>query len=115
MGPRAYVTLWSLTLKEKPPSDILKKYPYTTTLPKPTSERIELKDVVLVSDHSDGREYWKGFELVHWQNGVRELRCMYWTRRRGTKRWIWGEKSPIVSFERLTKLISMAKKKGWFA
>lgn len=96
------------------PDEIMSKYPKTTHLPPPVDETIIIHDAVFVADHSDGREYWKGFELVEWSDGTKELRAMYYTRKRGSKRWIYGEDTPIINFDKLKRLISMIEEKGWF-
>jgi hypothetical protein len=56
------------------------------------------------------REYWKGFEAIEWSDGAKELRVCYWTRKRGTKNWVWGQFSTIINLDRLKSLLKMIEK-----
>ena len=105
------------------PEELKRKYPTTGTLKFPKSdeyadgkyvEKVKRLDGVFVEDSNSEREYWKGFELIEWENGINELRFCYWTRKRGTKSWKWGQFNPIISFDKLEKLVQMIERKKWF-
>ena len=74
-------------MKENIPKEILSKYPRTSklTFPNGDVEYQEVSKPFFVSDHNEEREYWKGFEIVKWSGGEKELRVCYWTRKRGTE------------------------------
>ena len=97
------------------PNEIKSKYPRKSRMKFPNGEIVWVKvpDAVFVEDHNEEREYWKGFELVDWGDG-RELRCMYWTRKRCIQKWEYGQFTPIVSIDKLRRLITMIDQKGWF-
>jgi len=65
---------------------------------------------VFVPDHNEEREYWKGFEIVEWSSGDRELRVCYWTRKRGTEAWKWGQFNTIISLDKLKRLLEILEK-----
>ena len=94
------------------PEEIKSKYPRTSKLrfPDGTVEYLKVPTAVFVSDHNPEREYWKGFEIVEWSGGDRELRVCYWTRKRGTEKWKWGQFNTIISIERLKSLLKMVEK-----
>jgi hypothetical protein len=73
-------------MKDMIPKEILSKYSRTSKLR--FDDEVEVLEVLrafFVPDHNEEREYWKGFELVEWSSGVKELRVCYWTRKRGTE------------------------------
>ena len=98
-------------MEEKVPEEIMSKYPRTSKLTFPSGEVAYLKvsKAVFVPDHNDEREYWKGFEIVEWSDGNKELRVCSWTRKRGTKKWIWGQFTPIMSLDKLKHLLKMVQ------
>ena len=105
------------------PEELKRKYPTIGTLRFPKTdkyadgkyvEEVKRKDGVFVEDSNPSREYWKGFELIEWEDGTRELRFCYWTRKRGTESWKWGQFNPIISFDKLKQLVEMIKEKKWF-
>ena len=105
------------------PKEIIKKYPTSGTFVYPKTdeyvdgkyvETVQRLDGVFIEDSNPAREYWKGFELIEWEDGTRELRFCYWTRKRGTENWKWGQFNPIISFDKLKQLIEMIDKKKWF-
>lgn len=55
------------------------------------------------------REYWKGFEIVEWDYGDKELRVCYWTRKRKTEIWRWGQFNTIISLDKLKSLVKMVE------
>jgi hypothetical protein len=93
------------------PKEIRDKYSRTSELRFPNGdiEQLKISEAFFVSDHNDEREYWKGFEVVKWSNGDKELKVCYWTRKRGTEKWIWGQFSTIISLDRLKRLIKMVE------
>ena len=93
------------------PKEIRDKYPRTSelTFPNGDIEQLEISEAFFVSDHNDEREYWKGFEVVKWNSGDKELKVCYWTRKRGTEKWIWGQFSTIISLDKLKRLIRMVE------
>lgn len=97
------------------PDTIMSKYPRKSRMKFPNGKIvwIDVPDAVFVDDHNEEREYWKGFELVDW-GYTKELRCMYWTRKRGVQKWTYGQFTTIISFEKLKQLISIIDEKGWF-
>mgnify|MGYP001152889356 CR=1 FL=1 len=102
-------------LKNKYPRPGHLKYPRTDEYPdEKFVETIIKKDGVFVEDSNPYREYWKGFELIEWEDATRELRFCYWTRKRGTEKWRWGQFNPIISFHKLKQLIKEIEKKNWF-
>lgn len=62
------------------PKEIKSKYPRRSHVKYRNGSReiLEVADAVFVDDHYDEREYWKGFELVEWKDGTRELWFCYW-------------------------------------
>jgi len=105
------------------PEELKTKYPTTGTLRFPKTDKyvdekyvelVERKDGVFVEDSNPSREYWKGFELIEWEDGTRELRFCYWTRGKGTESWKWGQFNPIISFDKLKRLVEMIEEKNWF-
>lgn len=74
------------------------------------TETLKVLKAYFVEDHNDEREYWKGFEVVEWDSGIKELRVCYWTRKRGTKPWVWGQFSTIISLDDLKALLKMIEK-----
>ncbi len=105
------------------PEEIKKKYPSIGKFNFPKTdkyangkyvEEVKKLDGVFVEDSNPAREYWKGFELMEWEDGCRELRFCYYTRKRGTESWRWGQFNPIISFDKLKQLIQMVEKK-WFS
>jgi len=106
------------------PEEINRKYPSIGEFNYPKAdnyadgkhvEEVKKLDGVFVEDSNPVREYWKGFELIEWEDGSRELRFCYYTRRRGTKSWRWGQFNPIISFDKLKQLVQMVEKKKWFS
>ena len=106
------------------PEEIKRKYPTYGTFKYPKTdkyadgkyvEKVKRLDGVFIEDSNPVREYWKGFELIEWEDGCRELRFCYYTRRRGTESWRWGQFNPIISFDKLKQLIRMVEKKKWFS
>ncbi len=106
------------------PEEIKKKYPSIGRFNYPKTdkyddgqhvEEIKKLDGIFVEDSNPAREYWKGFELMELEDGCRELRFCYYTRKRGTERWKWGQFNPIISFDKLKQLIQMIEKKKWFS
>ena len=95
------------------PEAIKRKYPRKgrLTFPDGSVEVLNIPKAVFVADHNPEREYWKGFELIEWDDGViREVRVCYWTRKRGTDKWIWGQFNTIISLEKLKQLMRMLNK-----
>ena len=106
------------------PEEIKKKYPSIGTFKFPKTdkyadgqhlEKVKKLEAVFIEDSNPAREYWKGFELMEWEDGCRELRFCYYTRKRGTESWKWGQFNPIISFDKLKQLIQMIEKKKWFS
>jgi hypothetical protein len=93
------------------PEEITSKYPRTSTLtfPGDVVEYLKVAKAVFVPDHNEEREYWKGFEVVEWGDGTKEPRVCYWTRKRGTERWRWGQFNTIISLEKLKQLTRMVE------
>jgi len=91
------------------PKELASKYPRTSRMrfPDNSIENIKVKRAVFVPDHNEEREYWKGFEEIEWKDGDKELRVCYWTRKRGTESWRWGQFSPIISLDKLKQLLRM--------
>ena len=105
------------------PEELERKYPATGKLKFPKTDKyvdqkyvevVKRLDGVFVEDSNPSREYWKGFELIEWDDGTRDLRFCYWTRQRGTKSWKWGQFNPIISFTKLKRLVKMIDEKNWF-
>jgi len=98
-------------MKESIPKEIMSKYPRTSklTFPNGDLEYLKVPKAFFVPDHNEEREYWKGFEIVEWSEGDRELRVCYWTRKRGTKKWKWGQFNTIISLDKLKRLIKMVE------
>ena len=92
------------------PEEIKAKYPRPGYLRPPVDEEIMCLQGVFVPDHNPQREYWKGFEVIEWSDGTRELRVCYWTRERGTKKWRWGQYNTIISLEKLKLLIAIIER-----
>ena len=106
------------------PQEIKKKYPSIGTFKFPKTdkyadgqhlEKVKKLEAVFVEDSNPAREYWKGFELMEWEDGCRELRFCYYTRKRGTESWKWRQFSSIISFDKLKQLIQLIEKKKWFS
>lgn len=99
-------------MKESTPKEIMSKYPRTSKLifPNGDVEYLKVPKAVFVPDHNPEREYWKGIEIVEWSDGDKELRVCSWTRKRGTKTWIWGQFTPIMSLDMLKRLVKMVEK-----
>ena len=97
---------------EQVPKDITSKYPRISRMKFPNGdvETVQVSKAFFVEDHNQEREYWKGFEIIEWSKGKEELRICYWTRKRGTKKWIWGQFSPIISLEKIWDLLKMLEK-----
>ena len=100
---------------EKVPEEIMSKYrdggrTARLSMPDGTKEILKVLKAYFVEDHNRQREYWKGFEVVEWSDGVKELRVCYWTRQRGTKNWVWGQFSTIIDLDRLKSLLKMIEK-----
>jgi hypothetical protein len=93
------------------PKGITSKYPRTSklTFPKGDVEILRVPKAFFVPDHNQEREYWKGFEIVEWGSGDKELRFCYWTRERGTESWRWGQFNPIISLDKLKTLLRMVE------
>lgn len=98
-------------MEEDTLEEIMSKYPRTSkiTFPNGEVEYLKVPKAVFVPDHNSEREYWKGIEIVEWSDGDRELRVCSWTRKRGTKKWIWGQFTPIISLDKLKRLLKMAE------
>ncbi|MDH5439206.1 MAG: hypothetical protein OEZ48_04560 [Candidatus Bathyarchaeota archaeon] len=96
-------------MEEQVPKEIMMKYPRTSrlTFPDGSVDYLKVAKAVFVSDHNEQREYWKGFEIVEWGDGEKELRVCYWTRLRGTTSWKWGQFSTIISLDRIKRLVKM--------
>ena len=119
-----YVVMYKIANKmRKMPEELKRKYPTTGALKFPKTDKyadekyvevVKRLDGVFVEDSNPSREYWKGFELIEWEDGTRELRFCYWTRKRGTESWKWGRFNPIISFNKLKQLVDMINKKDWF-
>ena len=58
------------------------------------------------------REYWKGVEKIDFGDGI-QFRFMYWTRKVGTKNWVWGQFNLCLSKDLLEKLLKEMERKGW--
>ena len=106
------------------PEEIKKTYPSIGTFNYPKTdksadgqhmEKVKKLEAVFVEDSNPAREYWKGFELMEWEDGCRELRFCYYTRKRGSESWMWGQFNPIISFDKLKQLIQMIEEKKWFS
>jgi hypothetical protein len=80
------------------------------TFPTGEVETLRVPKAVFVPDHNQEREYWKGFEVVEWSSGDKELRLCYWTRKRGTETWRWGQFNTIISLDKLKALLRMVEK-----
>jgi len=91
------------------PEEIRRKYPRKgrLTFPDESIEVIHIPDAVFVDDHNPEREYWKGFEIIEWEDRTRELRVCYWTRKRGSDKWQWGQFNTIISLDKLKRLIQL--------
>jgi len=100
--------------KDKTPKEIKDKYPRSSTMtfPDKSVENLDVLEGFFVGDHNKDREYWKGFEVVRWSGGCKELRACYWTRKRGTEKWVWGQFSLILSLDKLRTLMEEAE--AWF-
>ena len=101
------------------PEEIKKKYPSigSFNFPKTTKycvEEVKKLDGIFVEDSNLEREYWKGFELIEREDGNRQLRFCFYTRKLGTESWKWRQFNPIISFDKLKKLIQMVEKKKGF-
>jgi hypothetical protein len=94
------------------PQEIKDTYPKEGHLAFPNGdvENVEVDYGAFVEDHNEEREYWKGLELIKWNSGHRELRVRYWTRKRGTSPWKWGQFAPIISLSKLKVLLKMVEK-----
>ena len=102
------------------PEEIKKKYPSSGTFNQPKTDKYYVEEVkkldgVFVEDSNPPREHWKGFELIEWEDGHRELRFCGYTRKRGTESWKWRQFNAIISFDKLKQLIQMIDKKKWFS
>ena len=105
------------------PEEIKKKYPSIGTFNYPKTdkyadgkyvEKVKKLEAVFVEDSNSAREYWKGFELIEREDGHRQLRFCFYTRKRGTESWKWRQFTSIISFDKLKQLIQMIEKKKWF-
>ena len=101
------------------PEEIKKKYPSIGSFNFPKTnkycvEEVKKLDGIFVEDSNLEREYWKGFELIEREDGHRELRFCFYTRKRGTESWKWRQFNPLISFDKLKQLIQMIEKKKWF-
>ena len=98
-------------IKESTPIEIRYKYPRLSkiTFPNGDVEYLKVHKAVFVPDHNKEREYWKGLEVVEWTDRDKELRVCYWTRKRGTKTWVWGQFSPLISLDKLKCLLKMVE------
>jgi len=99
----------------KVPEEILSKYrdggrTAKLSMPDGSTETLKVLKGYFIPDHNDTREYWKGFEGVEWDNGNKKLRVCYWTRDRGTKKWVWSQFSTIIGLDDLKNLLKMIEK-----
>lgn len=96
-------------MNESGPQEIKSKYPRTSklTFPNGDVEYLKVHQAFFVPDHNKEREYWKGFEIVEWDYGDKELRVCYWTRKRRTEIWRWGQFNTIISLDKLKSLVKM--------
>jgi hypothetical protein len=96
----------------KVPKEIESKYPRTSEMkfPDGSVETVKVPKGYFVSDHNEEREYWKGFEIIEWKDGEKELRVCYWTRKKGTEKWIWGQYATIISYDKLKQLLTIAER-----
>lgn len=94
------------------PIEITSKYPRNSKLifPNGDVEFLKVPKAFFVADHNQEREYWKGFEVIEWNTGDKELRLCYWTRKRGTDSWRWGQFNTIISLDKLRALLEMVEK-----
>jgi len=62
----------------------------------------------------DGEPYWKGVELLRFDDDNRqELRFMYYARREKDKKWVWGQFCPMFPPETLEGILIEMKKHDW--
>jgi hypothetical protein len=96
---------------EKVPIEIASKYPRTSqlTFPNGDVEFLKVQKAVFMADPNEEREYWKGLEVVEWSSGDKELRLCYWTRKRDTESWRWGQFNTIISLDKLKTLLKMVE------
>lgn len=101
-------------MKDGIPREIMSKYPRISklTFPNGDIEYLAVPKAFFVADHNKEREYWKGFEVVEWSDGYRELRVCYWTRKRETKTWKWGQFNTILILDKLKRLIKVVEESG---
>jgi len=98
------------------PKEIISKYPRRSrlTFPDGEVEFLKVSDAVFVSDHNPEREYWKGFEIVEWSDGTKELRLCYWTRKKGSESWKWGQFNLVISLDKLKRLLAKVQARALF-